>query len=111
LFHHALKSNVSIIVCYADILGLFGSGTAAAILVPEFSGHAFAGWPPFLASTSPFLVIFRLPLHVFEGGYNPADSGVHFSLYVICAVIINVLAALASLANLSARGRLLQTSQ
>ncbi len=108
MFH---KSNVSIIVCYALILGLYALVPAAAMLIPEFSGQSLGGWPPLIASTSPFVVIFRLPLHVFDGGYHPADSGLHFSLYVVCAVIVNVFAALGSLANLSARGRLLRSSQ
>lgn len=107
MFH---KTNVSIIVCYGLILGLFAVVPAVATLVPELTGRSFGGWPPLVASSSPFMVIFRMPLRVFEGGYEPADALLHFGLYVGTMVFVNLLAALGSLINLSARGRLLQTS-
>jgi ABC-type transport system involved in multi-copper enzyme maturation permease subunit len=103
------RTSISITVSYGILLGIYTVLPGLLALSSQgVGGAASAGG--LLASTSPYWVVFRLPLTLSDYSYTPPDSLLHLVTFVLVAILLNGLLAAGSIVNLAARSRLLRSS-
>ena len=101
------KTNVSIIISYTMLLLVFAFAPIAGLWLDDWSWARSFRLPLVLGALSPFVVAFRLPLHVSEVTHQSPDGALYFLAFVANTLVLNGLLALGAIRNLTARSRLL----